>query len=140
MPSQRLAFSNIEKRALRAYYAQHRNLTQQQLRTWFKASFAKPITQGTVSQILSSQYTYLDTAILVPEIRSRKWQKQQQYPALERALSDWCVQRQAKPPITGDVIREQASFFWHHLELHRPAQHPSHLEVGGWNGQQSPPS
>ncbi|KAM0721559.1 hypothetical protein Q7P37_002484 [Cladosporium fusiforme] len=89
MPGKRAAFSVDERKALRAHYAANSGLSQRAL------------------------CDYLDEASLLPG--SRKRQRLQAYPDLERMLQEWVVREQNSLTLTGDVVRAKAQFFWNQL-------------------------
>lgn len=127
MPVKRTAYTADEKRALRAHHAANKKLSQSGLCAWFAAKFGKPIRQPTVSEVLSSQYSYLDEELSQP---ARKRFKQPAHPDLERMLADWHFRAQKDVTITGDVLREKAHQFWTRLPQYRNLKQPSWSD--GW--------
>jgi hypothetical protein len=130
MPPKRTQFSLAEKAALRAHHAKHPALSQQQLREWFEVTTGKPITQGTVSQLLSSRYSSLDVDLKELKQPKRLKQRDQAYPVLESILADWVFHQQHKLIITGDLLKEKALWFWHRLPEYNGIAEP--ILSNGW--------
>jgi hypothetical protein len=131
MPPKRTQFTLAEKHALRAHHAANPSLSQQQLRAWFEATTGKPITQGTVSQLLSSKYTFLDGTDL-KDLRQPKRLKYRPvaYPTLEKILADWVFHQQRALIISGELLKEKARWFWHRLPEYKDTEEPPFSD--GW--------
>ena len=109
MPPKRTQFSLSEKASLRAHHEQYPHLTQPALAEWFEAHTGKPIRPNSVSEILSSRYTSLDS----DQTKRPKLLKQRRaaYPVLERILSDWVYRQEQHLVISSDLIKEKARSF-----------------------------
>ena len=117
MVPKRTAYTNAEKTALRRHHQTYPILTQKELGVWFEGQTGKAIKQVTISEVLSDRYAFLDNGAVSSSALdpSRKKQRQEQWLDLEEALSEWVVKEQHRLPITGDIIRTKASWFWHRL-------------------------
>jgi hypothetical protein len=129
--AKRTAFTVVEKVALRKKHASDPHLSQQALCSWFERSFNKPVRQGTVSEILSNRYSYLDD-VAAPSQPLRKKQRTEAYPALENALSSWFFAKQDCKDLvfSGEVLRTKARFFWQQLPQYQGLEVP--LFSDGW--------
>jgi hypothetical protein len=128
MPPKRVQFTLSEKASLRAHHAEFPALSQQELAQWFEARSGKHIHQGTVSEILSSRYSHLDSDLTKQPRRVK--QKHQAYPELERLLADWIYHQQDSLTINADVVKEKARQFWHKLPQYEGITQPAFSE--GW--------
>ena len=107
---QRKPIPSSQKASLRAQKQLYPNTTQKELREWFKAKYDHTLSSGLISDILSAKYNYLDTGSLPS--RDPKRQRRENWPELERALFAWIVRVEEQIPISGEIIRQKAQFFW----------------------------
>lgn len=113
---QRKSIPVSQKAALRAHKRLYPSATQKQLCEWFKATYDHTLSSGLISDILSPKYSHLDTDSLPSrdsrDSRDSKRQRREHWPELEEALFEWilCVEEQI--PISAEVIRQKAQFFW----------------------------
>jgi hypothetical protein len=130
MPPKRTQFSLSEKASLRAYHEQHPHLTQPALAEWFEAHTGKPIRPNSVSEILSSRYTSLDS----DQTKRPKLLKQRRaaYPVLERILSDWVYRQEQHLVISSDLIKGKARSFWPRIPEYNEIPIPDFSD--GWVG------
>ncbi len=93
----RQTLSDAERKAIRKYYFQHQQgaCYHRDVISWFHKEHGKTINQSQVSKILHDKNLHLDTLTASPDLR-RKRRKECEWPALERALSDWQVLMQEK--------------------------------------------
>ncbi|KAI0995679.1 hypothetical protein K3495_g12502 [Podosphaera aphanis] len=112
MPPKRTAFQVDEKVALRVQHTQFPHQSQKELDQWFEAQFGKAITQGTVSQILSKASAHLDQEGV---LSTKRKQRHEDYPVLEKALAQFIIERQQQLIINGDVVRHAARQIWRDL-------------------------
>lgn len=129
----RSSFTNTERRALREKHALAPSLSQRELCQWFESVHKKPISQVTVSESLSRRFEHLDgTAIdSVKTIRpDQRRQRKEAWQELETALYEWQRREEKDLPITGDLLRAQAAWFWHRLPQYRDQPEPAFSN--GW--------
>jgi hypothetical protein len=120
---------NSQKAALREQRRLHPTATQKQLAHWFFETFKHHPTQSTLSAILSSKYQYLDTETTA-HLSKAKRRRAAKWPDLEAALLHWINLAQGKIPISQEVIREKARFFWNQLSAYEGIAMPTFSN--GW--------
>nr|1IUF_A Chain A, centromere abp1 protein [Schizosaccharomyces pombe] len=125
----RRAITEHEKRALRHYFFQLQNRSgQQDLIEWFREKFGKDISQPSVSQILSSKYSYLDNTVEKPwDVKRNRPPK---YPLLEAALFEWQVQQGDDATLSGETIKRAAAILWHKIPEYQDQPVPNFSN--GW--------
>ncbi|KAI6854140.1 hypothetical protein KC338_g9359 [Hortaea werneckii] len=120
----RWAYTHRERLALRRKRAAEPLFTQKGLCQWFNDQFAKPITQGTVSESLSKRYKHLDGLDDEELGTQRKKARFEKWPDLEAALAQWVVAEQERQHISGDNLRLRASLLWHQLPQYYGQKEP----------------
>jgi hypothetical protein len=122
MAKSRVAFSNEQKLALRAYRRDHPYLNGKQLIEWFQQTYGLKVCEAQISRWSSGTFSKLEEPLsrtASSRVRITKW------PALEEALSQWHARmHKKKATITGDLIKEQARRFWHRLECYQGLEVP----------------
>ena len=121
----RYAISERQKQALRRAKAANSLMTQQQLREWFQNEFGRPISQSTVTEILSKRYNYLDNETIskntVPVFR----RVNADYPILEKALVEYVdMLNRKKLNVNGEMIVEAAKRLWFLMPEYRNVAEP----------------
>lgn len=99
-----------QKASLRAYKKLYPNASQKDLREWFEAKYRHSLSSGSISDILSNKYNHLDEDSSYP--RESKRQRRENWPELERALSEWIRHTESAIPISQEVIREKGKQYW----------------------------
>lgn len=99
-----------QKVSLRAYKKLHPYASQKVLREWFEAKYHHSLSSGSISDILSNKYNHLDEDSSRP--RESKRQRRENWPELESALYEWITQVETQIPISSEIIRHKAEFFW----------------------------
>lgn len=74
-----------------------------------------------MSEVLSKRYSHLDTEVIQPD---QKKQRKEQWSVLESALAEWVIREQQRRVINGDLLRLQASIFWHRLPQYNGQTEP----------------
>lgn len=115
-----------QRKALRQYATEHPRLQQSHLKTWFEGQFERKITQPTISESLSTKYSYLDssTGSYRQRRRAAKW------PELETSLFKWQQELEQRVAISGDLLKEQARIFWQRLACYQGMEMPPFSD--GW--------
>jgi hypothetical protein len=120
-----------QKITLRTQRRHHPLHSYKQLANWFYEAYDHRLSQSTISEILSSRYLHLDTATDLSDhqcnakrIRIARW------PDLEKALLNWIKLAENHIPITQEVIREKARFFWSQIPLYEGVEMPAFSN--GW--------
>lgn len=110
----RVAVSQAQKAALRAYRREHPELSQDRIAEWFRAHYGQKATQGQISNWLSPQYAYLDELAEAGDLRlGNKKRRPERWPELERPLRSWHFEEEEQGvKVTGDMLRAQAAAFW----------------------------
>ena len=114
--SQRKSISVSQKAVLHAHKHLYSSATQKQLCEWFKATYDHILFSGLISDILFLKYSHLDSDSLPSwdccDSQDSKHQHHEHWSELEEALFEWilCVEEQI--PISAEVIRQKAQFFW----------------------------
>lgn len=106
----RKSIPTSQKVALRARKRLHPNTTQKELREWFKDTYDHLLSSGLISDILSRKYDHLDSDL--PCSRDTKRQRRENWPELENALFEWMIRVEGQIPISAEIIRQKAQFFW----------------------------
>lgn len=121
--------SDVQRKALRDHvHSQPRRPTQKACIAWFYAQYNHRLSQSTVSDILSSQYQYLDSKSN-PSTSLRK--STGQWQDLENILYEWQQTLDLRGAyISGDILIEKAHQIWNSL----PQYHgqPPPLFSNGW--------
>lgn len=128
-PKHREAFTDAQRVALRQQHREWPLQTQKELCEWFENKFGKPINQTSVSKVLSKRYIHLDS-LGEGAGTDRKRQRRPQFEELEAALAQWHIQEQYRLPITGDLLKIKASWFWRRLPQYRDQPEPQFSD--GW--------
>lgn len=81
-----------------------------ELREWFQEAYNHTLSSGSILDILSPKYNHLDTGSL-PH-RDTKRQRRENWPKLENALFEWILRVEGQIPISAEIIRQKAQFFW----------------------------
>lgn len=123
----RTPITNAQKAALRQQRALYPNKSNKELREWFLLEFNQPIAPSSVSEILSARYQSLDEPTAKLQHKKRRLQH---WPELEDALFEWIKGAEGRVPITGEVIREKARFFWSNLPAYSGQDMPTFSN--GW--------
>ena len=108
------AITSEQRAALRAWYQrQYSKPSQKACIEWFFDKYSYRISQSTVSESLSKQYTSLDTddsQSAKPRSRTGQW------PELEKILYEWQKRVEEKGLFTsGELIIARARQIWHQL-------------------------
>ncbi|EPY54077.1 hypothetical protein SPOG_05545 [Schizosaccharomyces cryophilus OY26] len=129
-PVRRRAITEKEKKELRNYfYNSSDKPTQSDLISWFKQRFDKDLSQPSVSQILSSRYSYLDHLTDVDGDVKRN--RPAKYPILEKLLFEWQQRAQSQNQVvTGEAIKETASKLWKKIPEYKDLSMPEFSN--GW--------
>ncbi|KAJ5583768.1 jerky [Penicillium sp. DV-2018c] len=125
----RHSIPNSQKAALREQRRLHPTATQKQLGHWFFETFGHRPTQSTISAILSSNYRHLDAG-MTAHISNAKRRRSAKWPDLEAALIHWITLSRGTIPISQEVIREKARFFWNQLPEYEGMEMP--IFSNGW--------
>ncbi|KAJ5436883.1 jerky [Penicillium cf. griseofulvum] len=125
----RRAIPTSEKIALREYRRNNILLSNKQLAQWFEQTYNHRLSPSTISEILSSRYRHLDAELSKHQI-SAKRTRIAKWPELEKALIHWVKLAENHIPITQEVIREKARFFWRQLPIYEGIPMPSFSN--GW--------
>lgn len=102
-----------QKASLRARKQLYPNATQKELCEWFQSTYNHTLSSGLISDILSTKYNYLDSASLAS--RDIKRQCRENWPELENILFEWIILVEGQIPLSGEIIRHKAQFFWERL-------------------------
>ena len=121
----RYAISERQKQALRRAKAANSLMTQQQLREWFQNEFGRPISQSTVTEILSKRYNHLDNETIsrntIPVFR----RVNADHPILEKALVEYVDMLNRKNlNVNGEMIVEAAKRLWSLMPEYRNVAEP----------------
>lgn len=117
-----------QRRALRQLARQLPCLRQRQLKLWFEAEFHRTVNPNTISDSLSTKYSYLDSEVYHRPSQQRRTPPK--WPALDQALFDWQQERDKDKPITAALIKQQAACFWKSLPCYRDMEAPKFSN--GW--------
>lgn len=123
MPPQRSAISNTQKAALRTQCQLRPHALNKDLQQWFQSTYSQTISLSSISEILSSRYSYLDST--ENPYQNSKRRRPECWPELEKALYKWIQQAEGYISITGDVIREKVQFFWKNLPAYEGKEMPT---------------
>ncbi|EPX74558.1 ARS-binding protein [Schizosaccharomyces octosporus yFS286] len=129
-PVRRRAITEKEKKELRNYFFNSSDKpTQSDLISWFRQRFDKDLSQPSVSQILSSRYSYLDSLNDIDGDVKRN--RPAKYPILEKLLFEWQQRAQSQNQvITGEAIKETASKLWKKIPEYKDLSTPEFSN--GW--------
>ncbi|GAB7352577.1 hypothetical protein MBLNU459_g2961t1 [Dothideomycetes sp. NU459] len=133
MSRKRIGITNAQRAALRRHAHTNPRLRQAQLAAWFESEFGHKVSQGTVSESLSSKFLDLDNEITNPAHLDRQKSRSEAWPELESALFQWyCwhVNVQTNRPVTDALLRVKAEHFWSLLEPYRGINVPAFSN--GW--------
>ena len=122
----RIAISNAQKKALRAwYYTPGLKKTLVDASTWWYSQYGYTLSSSTASDILSVKNSHLDSDqvnLKAKNSRTVKWD------TLEKAFSDWAIQfDQVHGTVSGDLLRLKVTEFWQRLPEYQG------LECPGWS-------
>lgn len=124
----RLPFTNKQRQELRKYHADHPELYASTLSQWFETQYGRYISQSSISEILSTKYSYLDGAQLKPLEENAHRATPAAYPLLEEALfqvHQLLIQDQQQT--TSTVLKKAARRLWRGIPAFRGLQEP------GWS-------
>ena len=127
----RRAITDAERKAVRVYHAQanHPKPSGKALVNFFLESFNHRPSESTISDILSSQYSYLDGGhplrLEQKKIRVANWVD------LEDCLFEWQQRMESKrATVTGDLLKGMARQFWAKLSQYTGMPEPGFSN--GW--------
>lgn len=104
-----------QRRALRRWvFQQQKRPSQQQAIQWFFETFQLTIRQSTVSESLSSRYSYLDDKNI--QIPTNQRRRVAAWPLLETALFEWQKLIELRGGVTtNEVLQHKARQIWNRL-------------------------
>ena len=119
-----------QRTALRQFAQLHPKLRQSQLKDWFEAEFQRTITQPTISESLSDRFKHLDSSVGPSKLQQQQRERPVKWPELDQALFEWQQETEKDIPITGELIKLQATRFWNRLACYQGMQVPQFSN--GW--------
>ena len=124
----RRPISYEQKQALREQRLQQPRASNLELQQWFEATYNRSISTSSVSDILGSRFKYLDGSSRRPAATKRV--RAEQWPDLEEALYQWVRRAEDTIPITGELLKQKAQFFWQNLSVYQGKPMPTFSN--GW--------
>ena len=130
-----MAIQNSQRKALQAWYFDPMTTlgtkkTLADVSTWWNSQYGYSISVSTVSEILSSKYSYLDTDVSNDRVKKKRLAKWQ---VSEDVLSEWAFQFNiVHGTISGDLLRLKATELWGRLSEYQGQPCPGQSE--GWLG------
>lgn len=129
-PRKRIGITNAQRAALRRHARTHPRLRQVQLAEWYESEFGHKISQGTISESLSSRFLDLDNDITNPALLDRQKARSEAWPELESALFQWYWHMKDEAPIPDSLLRTKAEDFWKRLAPYQGMDMPTFSN--GW--------
>jgi Fission yeast centromere protein N-terminal domain/Tc5 transposase DNA-binding domain len=109
----RNAVTHEQRIAIRQFNKQTGGLRSgKEIAAWFEAQYHRPIHESIISRTLSSKFAHLDTSTTMPLQQTFKRRRTVEWPHVEEALFEWIRRVEKKTVVSGDMIKEKASFFW----------------------------
>jgi hypothetical protein len=128
----RIAISNAQKKALRAWYFDSSvpKRTLADASTWWQTKYGYSLSSSTAGDILSAKNAFLDDESTRINLKSKS-NKGAKWETLEEALGDWAIRfDEAHGTVSGDLLRIKATEFWQRLPEYQGLECPTWSD--GW--------